>query len=108
MATAHRASADAIAAGRAIDTVLACRSVDLVHLHGLAFDRYLPAAGVPVLATVHLPRELLLARLDAIDRPDTWLHGVSHSQQDSRRRRTARVCCRRSKTASTWMNCRAA
>jgi glycosyltransferase involved in cell wall biosynthesis len=29
--------------------------VDVVHLHGLDFARYLPPAGVPALATLHLP-----------------------------------------------------
>jgi glycosyltransferase involved in cell wall biosynthesis len=66
---------------RTVEQVLAHRSIDVVHLHGLDFDRHLPPPGVPVLATVHLPPELLLARLDAIARPDTWIHGVSHTQQ---------------------------
>ena len=30
--------------------------VDLVHLHGVDFDAYLPQASVPVLVTLHLPR----------------------------------------------------
>jgi glycosyltransferase involved in cell wall biosynthesis len=29
--------------------------VDVVHLHGLDFPRYLPPAGVPTVATLHLP-----------------------------------------------------
>jgi len=28
---------------------------DLVHLHGVDFQNYLPPPGVPVLATLHLP-----------------------------------------------------
>jgi glycosyltransferase involved in cell wall biosynthesis len=60
--------------------VLRQRRVDLVHLHGIDFHRYLPAPGVPVLATLHLPlawypREALFPT-----RPQTWLHGVSAVQ----------------------------
>ena len=75
------AKSDAQARNRAaIATVLARQTVDLVHLHGIDFDRYLPAPGPPVLATLHLPpawyaREALHPR-----RPDTWLNGVSASQ----------------------------
>ena len=75
------AKGDAQARNRAtIAIVLAQETVDLVHLHGIDFDRYLPAPGPPVLATLHLPpawysREALQPR-----RPDTWLNGVSASQ----------------------------
>ena len=75
------AKSDAQARNRAaMATALARYSVDLVHLHGLDFDRYLPAPGLPVLATLHLPpawyaREALRPR-----RPDTWFNGVSASQ----------------------------
>jgi glycosyltransferase involved in cell wall biosynthesis len=56
--------------------------VDLVHLHGLDFDRYLPPAEVPCLATLHLPlawyrREALLP-----GHPRLRLHCVSRAQQD--------------------------
>lgn len=60
--------------------VLSQRRVDIVHLHGLDFDQLLPPAGVPALATVHLPPELLTSKIDRITRPDTWVHGVSRSQ----------------------------
>src|SRR3954468_16251562 len=40
---------------RAIRTVLERARVDLIHLHGLDFHRYLPACVGPVLATLHLP-----------------------------------------------------
>ena len=55
-------------------------SIDVVHLHGHDFDAYLPPEGPAVLATIHLPPELLLARIDRIGRPHTWLHGVSQTQ----------------------------
>jgi glycosyltransferase involved in cell wall biosynthesis len=65
----------------AIDTVIASRRIDLVHMHGLDFDRYLPDQGVPVLVTLHLPpswysREALFPR-----RLRTYLHCVSESQR---------------------------
>ena len=39
----------------AIATVLGGTRIDLVHVHGIDFPRYLPLAGVPTLATLHLP-----------------------------------------------------
>src|SRR5947199_1197 len=39
---------------RAIDQVLNRWPVDLIHMHGIDFDRYLPPEGVPVLVTLHL------------------------------------------------------
>src|SRR4051812_38722816 len=35
--------------------VLAAHSIDVVHMHGIDFYEYLPAPGVAVLATLHLP-----------------------------------------------------
>lgn len=61
--------------------VLSRWPVDVVHLHGHDFDRYLPPAGPPALATIHLPPELLLARLTRVTRLQTWAHGVSRAQQ---------------------------
>jgi glycosyltransferase involved in cell wall biosynthesis len=39
----------------AIAEALAREPVDIVHLHGLDFASYLPAAGPPVVVTLHLP-----------------------------------------------------
>ena len=39
---------------RTIRDTLERRPVDLVHLHGVDFFRYLPPPGVPALATLHL------------------------------------------------------
>jgi len=66
---------------RTLFGVLAHRSVDVVHLHGLDFDRYLPPDDGPVLATIHLPPELLVADLESVRRPHTWMHGVSRAHQ---------------------------
>jgi glycosyltransferase involved in cell wall biosynthesis len=64
----------------ALDTVLSTRPVDVVHFHGHDFDAYLPRPGVPVLATVHLPSELMVTQLGEIRRVATWVHGVSRAQ----------------------------
>jgi glycosyltransferase involved in cell wall biosynthesis len=57
-----------------------CRP-DLIHLHGLDFSRYMPPHGVPAIATLHLPPTWYDPRAFATDRPRTWLHCVSQSQQ---------------------------
>jgi hypothetical protein len=53
--------------------------VDLVHLHGIDFDAYLPADG-PTLVTLHLPLGWYPAEALQPARPDLWLHGVSDAQ----------------------------
>lgn len=40
---------------RTMDRALATRPVDLVHMHGIDFHAYRLPAGMPVLATLHLP-----------------------------------------------------
>lgn len=56
---------------------------DLVHLHGLDFCHYMPAPGVPVLATLHLPPDWYDRKVFSIERPDTWIHCVSETQQQA-------------------------
>ncbi|SEQ38096.1 Glycosyltransferase involved in cell wall bisynthesis [Faunimonas pinastri] len=56
--------------------------VDVIHMHGLDFWGYLPPAGLPVLATLHLPISWYPEGSLTPDRPDTWLHCVSHAQHD--------------------------
>ncbi|UEM25373.1 glycosyltransferase (plasmid) [Skermanella mucosa] len=65
---------------RAIETALRDNAVDLVHLHGIDFDRYLPPPGVPALVTVHLPPDWYPEAALRPARPRTYLHGVSQSQ----------------------------
>jgi glycosyltransferase involved in cell wall biosynthesis len=72
---AHAEHREAIA--RALDRA----PVDLVHLHGIDFQDYLPPPGVPVLVTLHLPPSWYRAEALAPVRPDTWLCCVSASQQ---------------------------
>jgi hypothetical protein len=54
--------------------------IDLVHMHGLDFDAVLPPAGVPVLATLHLPPAWYRPGALTPSRRATWMHGVSHAQ----------------------------
>lgn len=65
----------------AIRYVLDRWPVDVVHLHGVDFDGYLPAPGVPALATLHLPPSWYRPSVFEIERPDTWLNPVSRSQR---------------------------
>lgn len=64
----------------AVSAVLARERIDLIHLHGLDFTEYLPAPGVPVLVTLHLPLSLYPAAALRPARTDTWLVPVSASQ----------------------------
>jgi glycosyltransferase involved in cell wall biosynthesis len=63
-----------------IQAVLSRDAPDVIHLHGIDFDRYLPERGPPVLVTLHLP--LAWYRPSALmpPRADVWLHPVSGSQ----------------------------
>lgn len=73
-ARAHDSVRCAITAARARERV------DVVHLHGLDFAAYLPAAGVPAVATLHLPPPLYPPQALHPRRPDTWLVPVSAQQ----------------------------
>jgi glycosyltransferase involved in cell wall biosynthesis len=78
---AHEAAWTAHA--QAIRQALRRCPVDLVHMHGIDFWRYLPPAGPPALVTLHLPpcwypAEALLPR-----RPDIWFHCVSQAQHEA-------------------------
>lgn len=65
----------------AIQRALSAMHVDLVHMHGLDFYRYLPPPGVPVLVTLHLPPDWYPSEIFQLDRPKTFMHCVSASQQ---------------------------
>lgn len=54
---------------------------DVVHLHGIDFAAYLPPAGLPALATLHLPPSWYPAAAFHPSRPDTWLQCVSDDQR---------------------------
>ncbi len=65
----------------AIGSALARWPVDLIHMHGIDFAEYLPPAGLPVLATLHLPPSWYSEAALFPSRPGTWLNCVSHAQQ---------------------------
>jgi glycosyltransferase involved in cell wall biosynthesis len=56
--------------------------IDVVHLHGIDFDAYLPDSG-PTLVTLHLPLDWYPAQALRPTRDDLWLHAVSANQQRS-------------------------
>lgn len=64
-----------------IASALARWPVDLVHMHGVDFHRYLPLSGPPVLATLHLPPSWYPPEALRPARPATWLQCVSENQQ---------------------------
>ena len=57
--------------------------IDLVHMHGLDFPWTLPAAGLPVLATLHLPPAWYPEWTYTLERPATWLNCVSRAQREA-------------------------
>jgi glycosyltransferase involved in cell wall biosynthesis len=64
----------------AVIEALARWPVDVVHLHGIDFHRYLPPPGPPALVTLHLPPSWYPAEALRPARPNTHLHCVSASQ----------------------------
>jgi glycosyltransferase involved in cell wall biosynthesis len=66
---------------QAIDKALREHSVDLVHMHGVDFDTYLPGARVPVLVTLHCPLHRYARTALAPRRARTWLVPVSAQQR---------------------------
>lgn len=67
---------------RAIAEVVKSRAVDLVHLHGIDFEEYVPE-GVASLATLHLPLDWYPPSVFR-PRSDLWLHCVSEAQHATR------------------------
>lgn len=65
---------------RAIAHALERWAIDLVHMHGLDYDRYLPGGDVPVLATLHLPLDWCSPAALRPHRPATYIACVSDSQ----------------------------
>lgn len=55
--------------------------IDLIHMHGVDFYEYLPAPGVPVLVTLHLPVHWYPEKIFRLERPRTYLHCVSARQR---------------------------
>lgn len=67
----------------AIEEALRRWNVDVVHLHGIDFNAYLPPDGVPILATLHLPPDWYPPEIFYLDRPRTYLNCVSSSQREA-------------------------
>ena len=65
---------------QAIASALANWPIDLVHMHGVDFDWYLPPPGIPTLVTLHLPIAWYGGQALRTDRPDTWFNCVSATQ----------------------------
>jgi glycosyltransferase involved in cell wall biosynthesis len=63
-----------------LEEIVRAGAADLIHLHGLDFDRYLPPPGVPVLATLHLPIDWYAPEALRPGRPRTGLNPVSADQ----------------------------
>jgi glycosyltransferase involved in cell wall biosynthesis len=69
-----------VAVRETIIRVLEREPVDVVHLHGIDFESYLPPPGPPVLVTLHMPIDWYTRTALETKRPKTWLHPVSASQ----------------------------
>jgi glycosyltransferase involved in cell wall biosynthesis len=55
--------------------------VNIIHLHGIDFYKYLPRPGIPTLVTLHLPAAWYPQEVFCLNRPSTYLHCVSQTQQ---------------------------
>jgi hypothetical protein len=66
---------------RRIEEALASWPVDVIHLHGLDFDQYLPPPGAPALVTLHLPPGWYAPAALRPARPETYLVCVSAAQR---------------------------
>lgn len=65
----------------AIEQAVERYPVDLIHMHSLDWHAYLPAADVPLLATLHLPLSWYPEHALWGQRPRTFLNCVSRSQR---------------------------
>jgi glycosyltransferase involved in cell wall biosynthesis len=65
----------------AVEEALRKYPVDLIHMHGLDWHRYLPAPGVPLLATLHLPPSWYPEHVLRMQRPGTYVSCVSRTQR---------------------------
>jgi glycosyltransferase involved in cell wall biosynthesis len=65
----------------AIAAALGRWPVDLVHMHGVDFDHYLPPDSVPTLVTLHLPPESYAPGALRLPNRNVRLHCVSRTQR---------------------------
>jgi hypothetical protein len=66
-----------------LQTFLEKWPIDLIHMHGGDFYEYLPAPGVPVLVTLHLPLDRYPEKIFHLNRPQTFLQCVSAHQRSA-------------------------
>lgn len=67
-----------------VEAALASHRVDLIHMHGIDFHRYLPLTrDVPVLVTLHLPPSWYPPHVFAETPPNVHLQCVSDSQRQA-------------------------
>ena len=64
----------------AVNRAMRGNRIDMVHMHGLDFHRYLPPPGPPVLVTLHLPPDWYPPQAFQPARENTWVSGVSAHQ----------------------------
>ncbi len=88
VATPPAALADAKANARvwnihraAVARACAEHDIDLVHIHGVEFHRYLPPAGVPALVTLHMPADWYPVDTLRHPPPGLWFSCVSATQR---------------------------
>ncbi len=65
---------------QALTRALKQQAIDVVHFHGLDFYFYLPAPGLPILTTLHLPIGWYPQLALWPSRPDSWFNCVSATQ----------------------------
>lgn len=65
----------------AIKQILREHAVDVVHMHGLNFLKYMPAEDVAVVATLHLPPSYYPPEIFSLKRARTFIHCVSLTQR---------------------------
>ncbi len=65
---------------QALTRTLKQQAIDLVHFHGLDFYFYLPAPGLPILTTLHLPIVWYPQSALWPSRPYSWFNCVSATQ----------------------------
>ena len=68
---------------RMIRAALSEFPVDVIHMHGIDFHRYLPQGAVPILATLHLPPSWYAA--EVFERSNSNLHLACVSRSQARR-----------------------
>ncbi|MFP4012750.1 MAG: glycosyltransferase [Chitinispirillaceae bacterium] len=66
-----------------IESMVKENGVDLVHFHGIDFERYLPSVSVPVLVTLHLPVSWYSPCIPLINRSQIYFNCVSYNQQST-------------------------